>query len=472
MKFFIRQKVLDFLTPKRLFARLDIANKILLGYAALAVLTAIVVAFALISLLWLNNLNRAIVTVHIPVREASDKMLDAILAQDTYEKRYLILKGGDIRDLFWNRGREFDQLLAGLYRLPDRKGLQLKKIDRLHRQYNDLFIKEVNLLKRGNGAGAIALSNSELKYKWGRLFNQLKAMSAEAKASQEKTMKRISQVSGSSILITMVLYILTIIIGVLTVLVVTHHISSSIHKLNVATEHVAQGYFDYDPQINTKDEVGRLEESFLVMGKRLRELEEMHRDSSPLTRLPGGIAIESMLDKRLKSRQPIAFCFLDMDNFKAFNDRYGYARGNKVIKETAQIIESAVKKKGSPGDFVGHVGGDDFVVITTPAYMSEISSEVISEFDRRIPLFYDQEDRERGFILGSNRQGEEMRFPLMTISIAIVTNIQRRLSSPLEVSEIAAELKTYAKTIAASVYVVDQRRSGVDTLKTKGQYQS
>ena len=468
MKLFIPQKVLDFLTPQRLFARLDITNKMLLGYMAPVVLTAIVVAFALISLLWLNNLNKGIVTRHIPVQEASDKMLEAILAQDTYEKRYLILKGGNIRDPFWNRGKEFDQLLAGLYRLPDQNDLQLKKIDKLHRQYSDLFIKEVNLLKRGNAAGAIALSNSALKNKWMKLFDSLKAMSAEAKASQEKTMKRISQVGGSLLFITTLLYIFSIIIGALTALIVTHHISSSIHKLNVATEHVAQGHFDYDPQINTKDEVGKLEASFLAMGKRLRELEEMFRDASPLTRLPGGIAIENMLNRRLKSGQPVAFCLLDMDNFKAFNDHYGYALGSEVIKETALIIENAVKKKGSPDDFIGHVGGDDFVVITTPEYMREISSEVISEFDRRIPLFYNQEDREKGYIPGRSRQGEELRFPLMTISIAIVTNIDRRLSSPLEVSEIAAELKKYAKTIAASIYVVDQRRSAVGSLKTQG----
>jgi GGDEF domain-containing protein len=157
-----------------------------------------------------------------------------------------------------------------------------------------------------------------------------------------------------------------------------------------------------------------------------------------------------------------------MDNFKAFNDRYGYAHGSEVIKETARIIENAVKNKGFSDDFVGHVGGDDFVVITTPEYMREICSEVISEFDRRIPGFYDQQDRENGFILGNNRLGEEMRFPLMTISIAIVTNVQRRLSSPLEVSEIAAELKEYAKTIAASVYVVDKRKSAVGALTTQG----
>ncbi len=83
--------------------------------------------------------------------------------------------------------------------------------------------------------------------------------------------------------------------------------------------------------------------AFLAMGKRLRKLEEMYLDASPLTRLPGGIAIENVLKKRIDSSQPIAFCVLDLDNFKAFNDRYGYANGSEVIKETAKIIENVVK---------------------------------------------------------------------------------------------------------------------------------
>ena len=98
-------------------------------------------------------------------------------------------------------------------------------------------------------------------------------------------------------------------------------------------------------------------------------------------------------------------------------------------------------------------------MITIPEHMREISSEIIRQFDERVPHFYDEEDRKNGFILGKNRQGEEVAFPLMTISIAIVTNEQRTLTNPLEASEIAAELKDYAKTIAQSVFVVDKRRT-------------
>jgi GGDEF domain-containing protein len=455
----ISPKILDKLVPSRLFARLNIANKMLLGYMALVVLTTIVVAYALINLQRINTLNRSIVNVDIRVEEASDKMLDALLGQDMYEKRYLILKSKDMRDLFLKRGTEFDMWLMILKGLPDKAGLPVDKIERLYRNYTDLFTKEARLVRSKNIEQAKTVSDHDLKKIIDKLIETLKAMSLTAKQNQDSKMKQISTIGDNAFQTTAVLCLISIIAGALAVLVVTHNISSSVNKLKEATERIAEGNFDYNPNITTVDEIGNLAEAFLDMGKRLKKLEEMYLDASPLTRLPGGIAIETVLKKRIDSQQPIAFCVLDLDNFKAFNDRYGYANGSEVIKETAKIIDNVVKSKGSPEDFIGHVGGDDFVVITTPEFMREISSEIISQFDRRIPDFYDIEERERGYILGKTRQGIEMEFPIMSISIAIVTNEHRQLINPLEASEIAAELKDYAKTIQKSVFVVDKRRN-------------
>jgi GGDEF domain-containing protein/CHASE3 domain sensor protein len=459
MTILISPKMLDKLVPTGLFARLNIANKMLLGYMTLVLLTVIVVAYALISLQRINTLNRSIVKVDIIVEEASDKMLDALLGQDMYEKRFLILKSKDMMDLFATRGKEFNTWFTMLKGLPDASSLPVKTIEKLYRKYTDLFAKEVQLIRSKKVEQAYAVSNQELRGVIDKLIESLKAMSSTAKENQDSKMKQISAIGGSAFQTTAVLCLISIIAGALAVLVVTHHISSSVNKLKEATERIAEGNFDYDPKITTVDEIGNLSESFLAMGKRLKKLEEMYLDASPLTRLPGGIAIETVLKKRIDSKQPIAFCVLDLDNFKAFNDRYGYANGSEVIKETAKIIDNVIKSKGSPDDFIGHVGGDDFVVITSPDFMRELSSEIISQFDRRIPDFYDSEERERGYILGKTRQGIEMEFPIMSISIAIVTNEHRKLINHLEASEIAAELKDYAKTIPKSVFVVDKRRN-------------
>jgi GGDEF domain-containing protein len=459
MNISILPRILEKLVPTALFARLSITRKMLLGYMTLVALTVIVVVYALVSLQRINTLNSGIVKVDIVVEEAADKMLDALLAQDTYEKRYLVLKSGDMINLFEKRGKEFRALIDTLKGLSGSKDLPIVNIDKLHTRYMDLFSREVLLIRGKNVEKAYAISNGELKNLLEKLLETLRTLSAGARESQDAKMKRISTIGGAAFLTTAILCLFSIATGAVAGMVVTHHISSSIHKLRDATEQIASGNFDYDPRIKTEDEIGSLADAFLSMGKRLRKLEEMYLDASPLTRLPGGIAIENVLKKRLDSNLPIAFCVLDLDNFKAFNDRYGYANGSEVIKETARIIENAVKMKGSSDDFIGHVGGDDFVVITTQDNMREVSNEIIAQFDSRIPNFYDPADRERGCILGKTRQGIEMQFPIMTISIAVVTNERRKLSNPLEASEIAAELKDYAKTIPKSVFVVDKRRN-------------
>ena len=146
--------------------------------------------------------------------------------------------------------------------------------------------------------------------------------------------------------------------------------------------------------MKSHDELGELSMYFSEMARRLRKLEQILVDMSPLTRMPGNIAIENTLRNKLEEGGPIAFCHFDLDNFKAFGDKYGYARGSEVIKATAQIIESALAEHGTQEDFLGHVGGDDFVVITRPTRYERICCTVIEAFDRTVPDFYSPEDRQ------------------------------------------------------------------------------
>jgi GGDEF domain-containing protein len=249
-----------------------------------------------------------------------------------------------------------------------------------------------------------------------------------------------------------------IILGITAALLITRNISGSIHQLKRATEEISKGRFEYKSNLQKQDELGELYLAFGKMAKRLKHLERMYLDASPLTRLPGGEAIENVLKRMLNAGVPLAFCLLDMDSFKAFNDCYGYARGSEAIKATARIIEEVVAEVGIDEDFVGHIGGDDFVVITSPDRYPAISSAIIERFDKMIVDFYDPEDRDRGGITGSNRQGQEIKFPIMTISIAVVSNQYRKLKNPIQVGKIAAELKEHAKSIPGSVCLVDQRK--------------
>ncbi len=445
--------------PARLFTRLTITGKMLAGYAVLTVLILAVVVYVLVSLSRINSLNQAVLTIDIPVQLAVDRMIDSLLAQDLYEKRYRILRRKDLRHLFWERAKEFDARCEELRTLPGGPPFALGTISKLHARYGDLFLDVVKEVQRGRGDLAASIANGPMREALDGLLELLRRETPHAKASQDAHMREISKASDTAFRTTALLCVLSTMVGACAGLLITWYISSSIGKLTTATQRISEGNFNSLPGIRTEDEIGELAKAFVDMGLRLKKIEEMYLDASPLTRLPGGIAIEREAQKRLDRRTPTAFCVMDLDNFKAFNDRYGYARGNVVIKETARIVEQASRTHGAPDDFIGHVGGDDFVVVTDPDRMQELCEEIITQFDRSIPLLYDPVDQEKGYIRGRTRQGVEMNFPLMTISIAIVTNMHRAVSSALEASEIAAELKDYAKTFNRSLYVVDKRRA-------------
>lgn len=185
---------------------------------------------------------------------------------------------------------------------------------------------------------------------------------------------------------------------------------------------------------------------------------DRNRWANPLTGLQGNIEIQTELNQRIAKRMLFAVIYGDLDNFKAYNDVYGFASGDRAIKLTADIIVDNVHNFGNQGDFVGHIGGDDFVVITTPDKAEVICKGIISEFNEKIKTLYCDEDVERGYIVTSNRQGQIMKFPLVSISLAVVTNESRELISHIQIAEIAAEIKKKAKSLPGSTYVKDRRK--------------
>jgi len=148
--------------------------------------------------------------------------------------------------------------------------------------------------------------------------------------------------------------------------------------------------------------------------------------------------------------------YSDLDNFKAFNDKYGIGAGDKAIKLTSKLMEESLKK-GNPDDFLGHEGGDDFVLLTTPEKAEAVASYITSEFDKQIRLLYSKEDLEKGSIIAKARDGTIKEFPIMTISLAGVSNELKSLNSYAEVTNICAEVKKKAKHATGSAFVLDKR---------------
>lgn len=187
--------------------------------------------------------------------------------------------------------------------------------------------------------------------------------------------------------------------------------------------------------------------------------------ANPLTKLPGNIAIEKALKERLSAEKLFSVCYMDINHFKSFNDIYGYDKGDDVIRQTARIIVQIVRRQDPHDSFVGHVGGDDFIVILSPDSEAKFARECIREFDRIIPTYYSDEDQKRGHVLVKNRKGKNERFPIMSIAIAAITNVNRRFTNPAEVAQVASEVKKFLKTQSGSHYLRDRRERQIDKLE-------
>jgi len=178
---------------------------------------------------------------------------------------------------------------------------------------------------------------------------------------------------------------------------------------------------------------------------------------NPSTRLPGTTEIEREIRRRMERGEQFAVCYADLDHFKEFNDRYSYYDGDRVIYLLSRILHDVVKGMLGPEGFIGHIGGDDFIFMVPLPKIPLVCDEILFVFDTLIPYQYNEQDRRAGYYFGKDRRGQLHRVPLMTLSIGIVTNQHRRFAHPAQVSELATEMKSYAKTQPGSVYVVDRR---------------
>ncbi|MCK4520140.1 MAG: diguanylate cyclase [Candidatus Omnitrophica bacterium] len=180
--------------------------------------------------------------------------------------------------------------------------------------------------------------------------------------------------------------------------------------------------------------------------------------ASPLTGLPGGKILEDTLKERLNSGNNFSFAYVDIDNFKSFNDVYGYQKGDRVILQTAHLLFTTLKKFGNSGDFISHIGGDDFAFITTPDKHEEVCQNFIDSFDSIIPFHYSSRDRKQRFVMVRDRARKIRKSPLMSVSIAVFNKDHGlTVKNTIEINERIAEIKRHLKTIPESIFMADRR---------------
>ena len=198
---------------------------------------------------------------------------------------------------------------------------------------------------------------------------------------------------------------------------------------------------------------------FYYTVKNIIDFVAINRRISPLTGLPGNVQIQAEMKKRLLKKESFAVIYYDLDNFKAYNDVYGFSNGDEVIKLLAKIIVKNIHQIEYGSNFVGHIGGDDFVSITDKYDYDKLCREIINEFDETVVKYYTDDDIERGYVEVANRKGIIEQFPIVSLSIAVIEVENGNFKNTLEIGEVSAQVKHMAKEEIGSSYVINRRRT-------------
>ncbi|MEE9497082.1 MAG: HAMP domain-containing protein [Desulfobacterales bacterium] len=301
-------KIIDLLTGFVVshFYRLRIARKLMLGYSVLLVLLVGISVYALFNLNRLNEINSSISNTDLPVINTSEKMFDVILAQEFYAQQYLILKTPDKLKQFKDKDKEFKRLIKEIRALPGHRAYPVNRIANLQMEYHYILSEALGWIEDPDSPIAKAFDKN-IKVQQEKIIAVIKHMKDNAVREQNKKTGLTATIGRIAFKASAILCGLGLLFSLMAAMVITQNISGAIKKLKHATGMIAQGKFDHRPDIRNKDELGDLAQAFITMAKRLKQLEEMYLDTSPLTRLPGGIAIENIMNKRIAAKASIAF---------------------------------------------------------------------------------------------------------------------------------------------------------------------
>jgi diguanylate cyclase (GGDEF)-like protein len=426
--------------------KLTLVRKMIAGFTVMAIFSYAALAISFIGLYSLHKTAKDIARHDLVLILSADELRDLLQAQDSIAGKFATLKSPALIDQFrWNEAEFVSTLEQNGRDMPAPKAaVILSRYGRYRELAGRLFAGD---------AGAI----EQLRRLSKLLTADLEQFETEQRIIVNERLKEADRQENRTVGITLALSLCGFMLAGIVALLITLNISKALGKLKKATNRIAEGDYDYDPRISEGDEIGDLARSFTNMAARLKDLEQHSLDASPLTRLPGNIAIERALNRKLQTGESFAFCYADLDNFKAYNDCYGYLQASEVIKLTGQLICETVGQSGSEDDFVGHVGGDDFVMVVDQKNIESLCQTIIDRFSSMIIQNYSPEDLAAGSIQGVDRYGAHRIFPIMTISIAVLICGHGEYESAVDIGRVAAEIKEHVKGIPGSNYLVNRR---------------
>jgi len=438
--------------------RLSIIRQIAIGYLVLIVFSLGAVGYSLHSLSSQNLGATRLINIDIRSQNLARQLRSSLRSQERLERQAIILKQQDLIRLFQERNEEIAGTWSQLHPLLERHHPGIPALRSTYEQFQRTTRHLNQLLGEGSWAAADEISQSSLEPLRQELYKHLDTLLVTSSALIDQTLNRLTEDSDRAYQVVVVLIIVGLLLATLVAFSTAVNIRRSMMGFADALRAIGSGAFDLELETGGLDEFSSVAREFRDMGRKLHELEQLRLDANPLTRLPGNLVIERDIEARIQSGDPFAHGFADLDHFKAYNDRYGYGKGSKVIAMTGEIIRNVVEEFGSPADFIGHIGGDDYIFLTHPDHAEMICQQIIERFDREIPAFYTDEDRERGHFQARDRYGVERQFPLLSISIAVVCTDRFDHPSGISLGRECAKMKEHLKKLPGSRYLIDRRR--------------
>lgn len=429
--------------PVRLLPRLNLIQKMIISFVVSGFFMLSALIYSVASMGAMHRIEEEIARNDLTAVTVTISLHEIIQAQERIVGKYQILHQPEFREIYERNAAKFVEKMAQLGQMS-----QGPAYAKLSSEYA-VYVRIAGKLFADQPVSPAAMRQSADRV--GKAIEQLRT---EQQGSLEHKLRESDKQESQTVVISIGLAIGGVVTAFVIAFLMVYSFAASIGKLQRATHRIADGDFDHDPGIPPGDEIGSLAQDFSRMAERLKELEQISLDASPLTRLPGNIAIEDSLNRRMREQSRFVMCYMDLDNFKSYNDRYGYIKASELLKDTGRLIHHAVKRLDDPEAFVGHIGGDDFVAIVSADRAEAACRDIIADFDAMIPEHYSDEDRNAGAINGIDRYGVPRIFPLVSISIAALVCHPGDYASAAEIATAAAKVKDHVKCSSGSNYVI------------------
>jgi len=437
-------------------AYFSVTRKVALGYLVIIAFSLLAIGYALVSLHDHNQRTEQLVGVQFRAFTLLRDIRQNLLAQENLEQQLVILRDPQLLELLERRSADLALIVENVKSSP------LPEYFTSLPAMVDEYTVQSRLLKQQFAAKAWEQAAETATATTAPLRNQLLEFLADLRLQHQtaldKDLGELSHQSSKAYRLTLVITFIGILLAAPVAFTVITSIHRSVKALQKATREIASGRFEVPVDIRSNDEFGQLAEDFASMARKLSELEQLHLDANPLTRLPGNLAIDRELEQRISQNVPFAHLYIDLDNFKAYSDHYGYKAGSDTINKVGNLLRAVAEQHGGANDLVGHIGGDDYVILTEAHRAEQLAKSIISAFDRLTTELYEEEDVEAGFIFGTDRFGIKRSFPLLTISIAITLSENLEHQSLLTISHNCARMKEHLKRLKGSNYLIDRRK--------------